>query len=46
LKLGQSGEFEVERVDTEEGHHIDNVEEEPDDQHQDVVGKNHVVDDA
>ncbi len=31
MKLGESGELEVEGVDADEGHDVEDVEEEPDD---------------
>lgn len=46
LKFCQVSEFKVEWVDADEGQDIQDVEKEPDDEHQDVVGEDHVVDDA
>ena len=46
LKLCQVSELKVQRVDADEGQDVQDVEEEPDDEHQDVVSKDHVVDDA
>jgi len=46
LKFGESTELEIEGVDTNEGQDVEDVEEEPDEQHQDVVGEDHVIDDA
>jgi hypothetical protein len=37
LKLGESGELEVEGVDADEGHDVEDVEEEPDNQHLDSI---------
>ncbi len=46
MKLGESTELEIEGVNANEGHDVEDVEEEPDEQHQDVVRENHVVDDS
>ena len=46
MKLGEPTELEIVGVDTNEGHDVEDVEEEPDEQHQDVVGEDHVVDNA
>ena len=46
MQLGESTKLEIEGVDTDEGHDVEDVEEEPDEQHQDVVGEDHVVDNA
>ena len=46
MKLCESTELQIERVDADEGQDIQDVEEEPDQEHQDVVGKDHVTDNA
>jgi hypothetical protein len=46
LQLREVTELQVERVNADEGENVEDVEEEPDDEHQDVVGEDHVVDDA
>lgn len=46
LKFCEVTELQVERVDADEGQDVEDVEEEPDDQHQDVVSKDHVVDNS
>ncbi len=45
LQLGEIAELQEERVDADEGEDVQDVEEEPDDQHQDVVREDHVVHD-
>ena len=45
MKFSEITELEVERVDADEGQDVEDVEEEPDDQHQDVVREDHVVHD-
>ena len=46
MKLSEPTELEIEGVDANEGHDVEDVEEEPDEQHQDVVREDHVVDDS
>ena len=46
MKLSESTELQIERVDADEGQDIQDVEEEPDQEHQDVVSKDHVTDNA
>ena len=46
LQLGEVLELQIERVDADEGEDVQDVEEEPDDEHEDVVSEDHVVDDA
>lgn len=46
LDFGQVSEFQIERVDTQKAENIDDVEEKPSNQHDDIVGKNHVIDNA
>ena len=45
MQLGEIAELQEERVDADEGEYVQDVEEEPDDQHQDVVREDHVVHD-
>ena len=45
LQLGDPRQLQVERVHHHPGHHVDDVEEQPDEEHDDVVGEDHVVDD-
>ena len=45
LQLGDSCQLQVERVHYHPGHDVDNVENQPDEEHDDVVGEDHVIDD-
>ena len=45
LQLGDACQLQIQRVHHHPGHYVDNVEEQPDEEHNDVVGKYHVVDD-
>jgi hypothetical protein len=45
LQFGEIIELEIERVDADEAEHVENVEDKPEDEHEDVVGEDHVVDD-
>ena len=44
LQLGDPGQLQIEGVHHHPGHHVDDVEEQPDEEHDDVVGEDHVVD--
>ena len=44
LQLGDAGELQVEGVHHHPGHHVDNVEKQPDEEHDDVVSEYHVID--
>ena len=46
MELGKSAKLEIEGVDANECHDVEDVEEEPDEQHQDVVREDHVIDDS
>ena len=43
LQFGEILELQVEWVDADEGQDIQNVKQEPDNQHEDVVSKDHVI---
>jgi len=45
LKLGDTGQLEIERVHDHPGHDIQHVEDQPSKEHDDMVGEDHVVDD-
>ena len=44
LQLGDPRELQVEGVHHHPGHHVDDVEKQPDEEHDDVIGEDHVVD--
>lgn len=44
LQLGEIIEFQIERIYTNETCDVKNIEDEPCDEHDDVVGEDHVVD--
>ena len=46
LELGEIVELQVEGVDADEAVDVDDVEDGPRDEHDDVVGEDHVVDDG
>ena len=43
LQLGDPGELQVEGVHHHPGHDVDNVENQPDEEHDDVVSEYHIV---
>jgi len=45
FQLGDSGQFQIEGVHDHPGHDVEDIEDDPDEEHDDVIGEDHVVDD-
>jgi len=44
FQLGDSCQFQIEGVHDHPGHDVEDVEDDPDEEHDDVIGKDHIID--